>query len=594
VPFRLANLDATRIGQLGATLTERTDVLNYLRGDRSLERQNGGPYRVRGGVLGDVVSSAPFYVAAPLFRYSDSIAPAPYSAFVAANSGRQPMVYVGANDGMLHAFSVDSSGAGAVAEEFAFIPSPVFRNMKNLTDINYTHQFYVDGTPTVVDAYLEDLGGTPASKWRTVLVGGLGKGGQGVYALDVTNPANLTESQASNIKLWEFTDADDADLGYTYSRPAIVKLHNGKWAAVFGNGYNNTASPAGDTHVSSTGNAALYFVNIATGALMKKITVPVGMAQDPLSQSRPNGLGTPAMVDIDGDRVVDRAYVGDIFGNMWKFDLTDVNEVNWDVAMTDAVSGAPIPLFVARNAAGGVQPITTRPQVTRAPKGRGMIILFGTGKFMEAIDRDPASVVPQSFYGLYDNGEATTIARTSLLQQTILAEVSSDPDGDGNFTRFRVTSNNPLLSNQKGWYMNLLAPPNVFEGEMQVTDPGLRNGRVVFTTLIPDPNPCSKGGKSWVLDLNAYTGSRSAFTPADINGDRLFNTADFLTIGGVGTVAISGIGDNNISSAFRFISGGADDPSDYGIGTTTGGTANVFRFNPGPGAVGRQSWRQLR
>src|SRR5262249_38732288 len=214
------------------------------------EQSAGGPFRNRDSPLGDIVNSAPAYMGKPLGRYPDSMESAPYSSFRANNVGRTPMLYVGGNDGMLHAFNASSNStlpdpASAGVEQFAFIPSAVFSNLYQLTSPGYSHLYYADGTPTVGDAF---YGGA----WHTVLTAGLNKGGREVYALDVTNPTGVSESGAASTVLWEFTSNQDADLGYTYSRPAIVRMHNGTWAAVFGNGYNSTG----------TGHAILYVLNI--------------------------------------------------------------------------------------------------------------------------------------------------------------------------------------------------------------------------------------------------------------------------------------------------------------------------------------------
>jgi type IV pilus assembly protein PilY1 len=601
VPFQWADIGATRQTQLQPSadgLGSRR--LDYLRGDRTLELPAaGGLFRKRDTVMGDIVNSAPVYVGAPPFRYKDSMETQPYSAFFATNKFRKRMVYVGGNDGMLHAFWTDDDpnlgagfGTGALEERFAFVPGEVFKNLYRLTEPTYTHRFYVDGTPSVIDAFFKKGGSGPA-EWRTVLAAGLNRGGQGIYTLDITDPFAITEATAGNSFMWEFTDADDADLGYTYSRPAVVKMHNGKWAVVFGNGYNNTSTDGGaDTHVSVTGRAALYVVDIETGVLLRKIVVPAGMTEDPLGQSRPNGLATPAVVDADGDDIVDVAYAGDVFGNLWKFDLRDAAPGNWDVAIKTA--GVGVPMFVARNAANQVQPITTRPQVGRGPNGFGLSVLFGTGKFLEDSDRNIVNLVPQSFYGLYDRTNIV-IPRATLRQQSILDEQNVDLDGDGKTTPIRITS--ALAVNtvtQNGWYMDLVSPIGGFEGEMQVSDSVLRNGRISFSSLIPDIDPCGFGGRSWFTIVDAITGARLDASPFDLNKDKKFNDADLVTITVAGVtikVPASAVGNDAIMSAVRYV---ASDGADLGIITDTSNDTTAFRINPGAGRVGRQSWRQLR
>ncbi len=202
------------------------DRLNYLRGSE----RRWQPVPQAHDALGDIVNSSPVFIGKPPFSYQDST----YIAFRDKWKDRKEVVYVGANDGMLHAFD-GSSGI----ELFAYIPSMVFPNLVELTKPSYAHRYFVDGTPSMGDVQFKS-----DSTWHTMLIGGLNKGGQGVYALDVTDPSTFTEGKASSIVRWEFTDTDDADLGYTYSKPAIVKvrtLTGSKWVAAFGNGYNSTA-----------------------------------------------------------------------------------------------------------------------------------------------------------------------------------------------------------------------------------------------------------------------------------------------------------------------------------------------------------------
>jgi type IV pilus assembly protein PilY1 len=565
VRFRSATIGPIRTLQLDRGDGLGDQRLDWLRGDRSNETPSGAKLRKRNSVLGDIVNSSPVFVGAPNQRYPNAIAPSSYSAFRTAQASRAKTIYTGANDGMLHAFDATTG-----EERFGFIPHSVFSRLYKLTDPNYAHEFYVDGTPTVLDAY---VGGA----WRTVLAAGLNKGGQGVFALDVTNPV-VTEADADSLFMWEFTDAEDADLGYTYSRPSIVKMRDGTWVAIFGNGYNNTDNNYGlDTNVSATGNAVLYIVNLATGALLRKIDTGVGMAQDPKGQSRPNGLATPNAIDLDGDRVIDYVYAGDLFGNVWKFDVTDVNPLNWDVAYRSG--GTALPLFKAVNAGGVPQPITERVQVGFGPKGNGALVLVGTGKFLEPGDRNSATLSTQSFYGLYDrmSGTVTDIIpsdRSTLVQQSILTEVAATLDGRA--VQARTTTANPVDPAAKtGWYMDLISPVAGFQGEMQVTDPIIRNGRVLFTTLIPDPDICAFGGRSWLMDIDALSGAKLSKSPFDLS-----------------VTGASGFSEGAIMNRLGMLTGASGNA--YGIDTTSDAGIRSIKVDDGPGALGRQSWRQLR
>jgi type IV pilus assembly protein PilY1 len=599
IAFTWASLSTAQQALLQQTdsATVAQDRLNYLRGTRTKEISQGGAFRNRDTPLGDIVNSAPVYMAKPPFRYSDSLESVSYSSFRTAQVGRRPMVYVGANDGMLHAFDASTNSSlpdptGAGVERFAFIPSAVFPNLYQLANPNYTHLYYDDGTPTVVDAF---FGGA----WHTVLASGLNKGGREVYALDVTNPDLITETNAANLVLWEFTSANDADLGYTFSRPAIVKMHNGKWAAVFGNGYNSTG----------TGHAYLYVLDISNGTVLAKIDTKVGSTG---SAGLANGLATPAAIDLDSDGVIDYVYAGDLQGNMWKFDVRDPAAANWKVAYTN--SGNPAALFTATDAASPTpnpQPITERPQVGYGPGGAGLVVLFGTGKFIEASDRtvdtSAAGKRVQSFYGIFDanTGSNTDVVsgRSALQVQTITAEQAvtiSVLDSGGNpvneTVNVRVTSTNTVnISTQHGWYIDLVSPVNGYEGEKQISDPILRNGKIIFTTTIADKDPCAYGGRSWLMEMDSLTGAQLQYSPFDLNNDKNFNDTDFVqvTVNGVTMkVPVSGIQSNDGLLTKPGIVSSTN--SEYAITPDTSGNLEEHRQNPGPGALGRQSWRQLR
>jgi type IV pilus assembly protein PilY1 len=586
VAFRWANLDATRQTQLqqSDTVDLAKARVDYLRGDPSQEQRQSGVFRNRDSALGDLINSAPMFVGTPAFRYPDTLEAKPYSTFKSDKKDRTQAVYVGANDGMLHAFN-----AGSGTELFAFVPGGVFANLYRLTQPLYTHRYFVDGTPTVVDAYF-------GSAWHTVLASGLGGGGQSVFALDVTSP-NYTEGGTSTPFLWEFTDAQDADLGYTFSRPSIARMKNGKWAAVFGNGYNNTAT---DTYTSSTGNAVLYVVDVQTGGTpIRKIDTGVGKAQDPLGLSRPNGLATPVMVDADGDGITDYAYAGDLFGNLWKFKFTDSAPGNWDVAYKSGTTATP--LYVAVNSSSKRQPITSKPSVSRGSNGQGLLIAFGTGKYLETSDTVLANLTTQTFYGIIDANSGTTTdivsSRSQLTQQQIIYE--STTTFGSNTALVRAVTNNAIGSN-RGWYLDLLSPTNGFEGEMQVTDPLIRDGQVIFTTLIPNADPCSYGGRSWLMTLNLKTGGRVDVSPYDLNGDQKFTDSDYVTLSDGSRVATAGLQTNVGVTARAGLLGGEDGGNGDDTGCdylvmrgSTGETQTVCR-NPGPRATGRQSWRQIR
>ncbi len=597
-PFSSSGLTSAQLSVLGGQT-----VLDYLRGDSSNEVPNGS-LRNRTSRLGDIINSAPLYVGPPALSYPDNWGAgaaetsSPYSAYAAANTSRSGVVYVGANDGMLHAFDATSG-----VELFAFVPGSVFDNMQALSDPNYTHRYYVDGTPVALDAYFKTKGA-----WRTVLAGGLNGGGQGIYALDVTDVPSGTESESiiSQKLLWEFDDSDDADLGYTFSRPNIVRLQNGDWAVVFGNGYNNTAA---DGSQSSTGDAVLYIVDIETGALIKKIDTKVGSADDPLGQNRPNGLSTVAPVDVDGDYVVDYIYGGDLFGNLWKFDLSNTNANQWKVAFGS--TNTPKPLFRARfdaTDASTAQPITVRPQIGRHPTGSGYLIYFGTGKYLELGDNQTTGETTQTFYAVWDQNASTSTPpfdRTSLQQQRILKEVSVSG------YEYRITTGNTVVwddekvngvAGKMGWYLDLVNTEggNTSNyGERQVTDPILRGDRIIFTTLLPSVNACEFGGSGWLMELDARTGVLLPYSPFDVNSDGVFSSADYINAGdlnGDGTSdTVPASGKKSKVGILPTPAILTDQPNRREFKYESGSTGNieVTKENPGLGDAGRKSWIEL-
>lgn len=582
IPFRWpatpATPTATELDVSQSTNIGSSAVLDYLRGDGSNEGTGASNYRVRATKLGDIVYSTPIYVGKPSTGWSDALESAKYSDFVTAKASRTPILYAGANDGMLHGFNATTG-----VEVMGYVPSKVYSNLALLSSKTYSHRYYVDGAPTNQDVF---FGGA----WHSVVVGGLNGGGQGIYALDVTTPS-FTESGAAGTVLWEFTDVDNAatstitdgdpDLGYTYSQPAIGKLHNGKWAAIFGNGYNNTDS---DGSASTSGNAVLYIVDVQTGELIKKIDTSKGMTAS-ANGTTPNGLSSPMAVDVDGDDVIDYIYAGDLQGNMWKFDVTATNPNSWDSAYTS--TGKPKPLFTAMMGTTP-QPITTRPEVGQHPQG-GYLVYFGTGKYIETGDNATTGATTQTFYGIWDNNAAITTGRTALLQQKILAEVTS------NSSDWRLTSVTPAdWTTHKGWYLDLYntqggATSNY--GEKQVSNPILYNQRIIFTTLTPSSAVCSGGGFSWLMELNPENGGRLSQTPFDVNNDKYFNSADYLTGGTVTDKApASGtkLGDG-IAGAPTIIK---VPPGERKYLSQSSGTLKEVSENPGP-SQGRVSWREI-
>ena len=532
IPFRwpaapaspsTTELDASQVTALNTNASNVNDGnglnrLNFLRGQTGI---TGFRPRIA-SVLGDLVNSAPAYVGPPNFSYPDTLEAASYNSFQSTYANRTPLIYVGANDGMLHAFD-----AATGQEKLAYVPSKVYPNLSQLTSTAYTHRYFVDGSPTIVDTFY-------SGAWHTTLVSSLGAGGQGLFALDVTNPSTFTEANAGSIVRWEYSHND---LGYVADRPKIVKLNTGAWAAVFSNGYNNSEP---DGSASLTGLASLFIVDIGTGALIAQIPTTAG------TPATPNALASPTLVDIDADGDVDYAYAGDLLGNMWKFDLCKPNgsgicatvSTGWGVAFSSGSS--PQALFVARDSGGNPQPITSAAEATRHFSGDGYQLYFGTGKYLEATDI--ATTGQQTFYSIWDKQVSpTTISGRTVLQvQTITSALGDE---------YRKSSANPIAwddpvvagGTKRGWFMDLPV-----SGERAVTKPTLYAGRLLFTSMIPNTTCNGGGGTGFIMELDAMTGSPLTGPSFDVNGDGVVDMADYL---GTQGVYPSGLRTNSIPSA---------------------------------------------
>jgi type IV pilus assembly protein PilY1 len=576
VPFRWGSLSTAQQTFLhtnpsGGNDSQGAARLDYLRGSTAHEG-TGNDYRVRLKRLGDLINSDPFYVGDPSFP--DSLGTG-YASFRTTYTNRTPIVYVGGNDGMLHGFRASDG-----TEKIAYVPNKMYARLSKLTNSTYSHQYYVDGSPAIGDAF-GAFGlrcGSASTCWRSILVSGLRKGGQGYFALDITDPSTFSESNASKLVLWEFTDAHDADLGYSFSQPAIVRMANGKWAAVFGNGYNNSEA---DGAASTTGRAVLYilFLDMGLDGVWTLGTDYIKLSTGVGSVATPNGLATVAPIDLNDNFTVDYIYGGDLQGNIWRFDVRDTNPSNWT---------APKLIFTATNASNNPQPITsglevgTHPNNVNDPAAVGVLVYAGTGKYLENSDNTSASFQTQTFYALWDKLEAnpTLITRSNLLQQTVLVET------DGK----RVTSNTAINWNtQRGWYLDLPT-----SGERIVSNPILRNKRIIFTTLIPNTEICSFGGTSWLMELNAHDGARLATSPFDLNNDNTFDDADKISVsigGTTQTVAVSGVlSDQGILPTSTVLASG-DTEIKYNSGSAGG--IFVTTEDPGAGAKGRLAWHEF-
>ncbi len=505
VDFNYGNLSSTQKTALdtaagvfvASSPVDGDDIVKYVRGDKSRE---GDPFRKRLHWLGDLVNSDPQYLAAGRddgysFLPSGAIGKSSYVTFLNAKKSRAPTVFVGSNDGMLHAFDATGgqSGRGTGGDErFAFVPSAVISNLPELANPNYAHRFFVDGTVFIGDAA---IGADSSAPWRTVLLGGTGAGAKSVFALDVTNASTFTKDNV----LWEKTAVGDDDLGYTIGVPQIGRMKDGRWVAVFGNGFS-----------SVNGVAVLYVVDIKTGTVIKTST---GAG----SSGSPNGLSTPKLL-VGADATIIAAYAGDIAGNMWKFDFVTSGDTT-----TPAVALAGRPLFVATNAVNGTgrkQPITTQPQIYPHPQD-GYMIVFGTGKIFE--DTDQATVDVETLYGVWDKVVSTEVPKSKLVEQILTIS-------DTNY--YQVTRNVVDWDTKRGWYLSM----NKSAGERLVTDPNLFEDMAIFTTLIPGSgsNACTSDGRSATIQISPLNGAALGYRTIDTNGDGAVNASDNMVSGRIG------------------------------------------------------------
>ncbi len=496
--------------------------LEYLRGSRSNEAPSGLLMRKRVSVLGDIVNAAVAYSGAPSQDISDSA----YATFASSHAGRRHALFVGANDGMLHAFDPDTgSGTGSGGDEiFAYIPSWMTPKLAALTSPSYVHQSYVDGSAAVAEAKVG--AGMSSATWKTVLVGATGGGGQGVYALDVSDPGSFSAADV----MWEFTDADDPDLGNVIGHPQILKLRSTatsatadyQYFAVFASGVNNYAN---DGH-SSTGDPAIFLLDLSkpSGVKWTKGTNYYKVSFTSSTSMASGMAGFTARLGSAGE--VAAIYAGDLQGNLWKLDFAQAinGKGDWNLAKLSsfkATSGGtvPVPLYIAQTAAGVRQPITMNPKIVY-DANRRILVTFGTGKFLEVSDNVRTGAPQQSVYAILDNNssaaDTTGTVASAIRGRGRLAQgtVSGLSSGSGTiavpaFTWGRSLADIDPANVRSGWYFDFTT-----SGERQISDFEVLVGRIVFGSVVPALNSCDNGsGNVYVTDLAS---GNSTFTQSNV------------------------------------------------------------------------------
>lgn len=436
--------------------TEVSGIANasYIKGSRANEGSSTGALRRRTSPVGDIVNSSPFYV-----PETDNL-------------------FIGANDGMLHA--IDASDGTML---FSYVPKGLdFGKLAMLSSQDYTHHFFVDGG---IDVTTQAQG-----KNRNILVASLGRGGKGVFALDVTqtDPAQIS----SSIVRWDRTfqksgDTDyHADMGHVLGAPLVRQGNSGKTIAIVPNGID-----------SANGKAVLFvYVLNDDGSLDATIRIPTNSDG---TASQPNGLSEARAADVNGDGKADYIYAGDLYGNLWKFDVSDSNTNKWDVA--EKQGNTRLPIFTATDPSSVRQPITAAVALAKHPGTGRIFVMFGTGSYVT--NGDLTSTRVQTLYSIIDEG-AYPITKAQLHHRTI---PMTGVDSLGRAAR-AWESYSELAAGKRGWYVNLGVPSPAADGERVVTAPFVRGRALWFSSIIPIPGEgCDAGGTGYLNAVDAFTGT---------------------------------------------------------------------------------------
>jgi len=450
-------------------------VINYIRGDRTGE---GSTYRRRTYVLGDIINAEP----------------------VVVTYGGTPVIYQGGNDGMLHVVDgrTDSSVTTRGRELWAYVPRLVHANLADLSSLSYSHRYYVDATPAV-----SDVSGFSFSK---LLVGGLGKGGMGFYALDVSSYTAANEAAVASKVLWEFTHAN---MGYSFGKPLIVNTAAG-WRVLVTSGYGN-----------SNGGGYLWVLNPATGAVVSTIATGAGNA------SNPAGLAhLSALTNAAAGTVVRYVWGGDLLGNVWRFDID---------------SGTATLIAQLRDGSGTAQPVTSAPTVALvAGSGTKYVVSVGTGRYLSdddvpgSVSATAAATQQQSIYGVFDDitvvsptlpnirGGNGNTCPTGGGTTDFVCQVFTFQSGPGTYA---ATYNAVNAATKRGWYADLPLDSRLTNGRIY-TQAALSNaGTLVFTANVPTSTRCDPGGSSWLFQINMQTGGA---VPTVVGGNTYHDAGYFI------------------------------------------------------------------
>ncbi|MBI5005675.1 MAG: hypothetical protein HZB95_00985 [Nitrosomonadales bacterium] len=538
---------------------EGVNLINYLRGQNGYEMRASNPsldqiYRAREAVLGDALESQPSFISKPVFSY-----PYPgYSDYKTAQASRAGSVFMGANDGMMHAFNASTG-----AERWAYVPTMVIPNMWKLASTNYStsHTNFINGSPIISDVCTANCTNSATAVWKTILVSGLNGGGRGYFALDITIPD-------SPVLLWEFTPSTvsststgtgirkDDDLGFSYGRPVIARKADGTWVVLVTSGYNNT-SPG-------TGKGFLYVLNAGSGVIISKIATGVG------STTTPSGLGQIAVWnDESSGNKAGYIYGGDLLGNLWRFDIN---------SSTAAAIGTGSVLKFATlfsDAAGTLpQPITTTPILATVATKR--VVIVGTGKYLE--QSDLIDTQRQSLYAIKDDNATTTLVNPRT--QTVAPKMIQQTITQNGSVREQATSNTVDFSVDRGWYIDFPDGGTGGDGSERMNIDGrLVQGTLIIPTIVPSSTVCSPGGYGWLNYFDYQDGSPTTDSTTAGSTNIKVSVKYDTTIVGINVIYIAG------KPVVEVVTSNNPTPTKEG--------AVLFRGPPGKFTGNRGLWREI-
>ena len=382
-------------------------------------------------------------------------------------------------------YVADNTLAGMGSELFAYIPKKLLPKIENfLPGIDTDHDYYVDSSPRVADVWIDanDNNAKESSEWRTVLIGGLRKGGTGYFALDITDPpADVTSPTSTELQnypqvLWEYSD--DTNLGNSWSEPLIgkvrIQVSTGpvvdRWVAIFGGGMNN----------SGTVGKSLTVLDIKTGQPLKIF--------DSTTDGIDNVIPASPTAVLDGNGYIKYVYVADLDGTLYKF--------NFVATGVGTAIGSPFTGWTASRifqvSAGG-QPVYHRVEISER-NDTERYLFFGTGNQEFPISDSGTG----KFYGIIDTD---SVVRTTPLVEGNLADVTAN-----------LWAGTPTVSaTGNGWFVTLNNITGTsHSGEKILSDPVVFYNNVYFTTFQPSSSDaCSGGGTARVYGLrisDAYGG----------------------------------------------------------------------------------------